>query len=102
MYPIFVQISQSSTEEKIPWKKKYPYIKSSDLIQMRNVLMTLRMQNKFVHKNLLAMEDKLLNVAAELGNNDAISILSFNAIQQQERATPNIMIKMTLKLLIDL
>ncbi|CAI4057485.1 Mss2p SKDI_04G1390 [Saccharomyces kudriavzevii IFO 1802] len=85
MYPIFVQISQSSTEEKIPWKKKYPYIKSSDLIQMRNVLITLRMQNKFVHKNLLAMEDKLLNFAAELGNNDAISILSFNAIQQHDK-----------------
>ncbi|CAI4059427.1 hypothetical protein SUVZ_04G1380 [Saccharomyces uvarum] len=84
MYPIFVQVSQLTNKESIPWKKKYPYLKSSDIMQMRNVLVTLRMQNKFVHKDVLAMENKLLNIAAELGNNDAISILSFNVVQAQE------------------
>ena len=84
MYPIFVQVSQLTNKESIPWKKKYPYLKSSDIMQMRNVLVTLRMQNKFVHKDVLAMENKLLNIAAELGNNDAISILSFNAVKALE------------------
>lgn len=82
MFPIFLQVSQTTNEENVPWKKKYPYIKSSDIMQMRNVLITLRKQNKFVHKDLLAMEDKLLNIAAELCNNDAISILSFNVVHQ--------------------
>ena len=87
MYPIFVQVSQLTDKDSISWKKKYPYLRSSDIMQMRNVLITLRMQNKFVHKDVLAMENKLLNVAAELGNNDAISILSFNVVQAQENNT---------------
>ncbi|GES68794.1 hypothetical protein SCEPF1_0021005300 [Saccharomyces cerevisiae] len=85
MYPIFLQVSQNTNQENIPWRKKYPYIRSSDIMQMRNVLITLRTQNKFVHKDLLAMEDKLLNIAAELGNNDAISILSFNVIHEYKK-----------------
>ncbi|CAI4037799.1 hypothetical protein SMKI_04G1330 [Saccharomyces mikatae IFO 1815] len=85
MYPIFLHVSQTTNEESISLKKKFPYIKSSDIMQMRSALITLRMQNKFVHKDLLVMEDRLLNIAAELGSNDAISILSFKVVHEHEK-----------------
>lgn len=64
-----------------PLEIKVPkYIKSSDLMTFKDALATIRTTTKSINKNLVDLENELVEQAAELGNNNAITILAFEAI----------------------
>ncbi|KAL6017926.1 hypothetical protein ACI3LY_001208 [Candidozyma auris] len=56
------------------------YTKNEDLMTLRSVLRDIRALSSSVNKNLVDLENELIEQAAELGNNDAIAMLAFEAI----------------------
>jgi protein MSS2 len=56
------------------------YVKSYDLMVFKSVLSTIRTTTNTINNNLLDLENELVEQAAELGDNDAISILAFETI----------------------
>lgn len=59
------------------------FVNHSDLMMLRSILYDIRSVTKSVNKNLVDLENELVEQAAELGNNDAIAMLSFEAIQNK-------------------
>ncbi|KAF5211952.1 hypothetical protein EJF18_20621 [Clavispora lusitaniae] len=57
-----------------------PYTKHDDLMILRSILHNLRSVTNSVNKNLVDLENELVEQAAELGNNDAIAMLAFESI----------------------
>lgn len=57
------------------------FVVSDDLMILREVLGIIRKTTNTINKNLVDIEKELLQQAGELGNNDAIALLSFSAIQ---------------------
>ncbi|KAH7586440.1 Protein MSS2, mitochondrial [Nakaseomyces glabratus] len=80
LYPIYVGLYHGVP---VPQQQKLlDGVKGSDLIVMRNVLEKVRNRTRYARPDMLKLEDKLLELAAELGNNDAIAILSFRSIRE--------------------
>lgn len=73
--------SQLDTPEEIRLPK---YATHVDLMMLRSILYDLRSITKSVNRNLVDLENELIEQAAELGNNDAIAMLAFEAIQLKE------------------
>lgn len=63
-----------------------PYTKHQDLMSLREVLRGLRAATSSVNPNLVALENELVEQAAELGNPDAISILAFEVVSQPDHS----------------
>lgn len=59
------------------------YTTSDDLMLFKQVLATIRITTNSINRNLLDLENELVEQAAELGNNDAIAILAFKAIDDK-------------------
>ncbi|CAI5760610.1 unnamed protein product [Candida verbasci] len=81
MIPILTTIYNNlSTPDKI----KLPiYTKSSDLMEFQTVLKNIRNLTSSYNKNLIDLENELIEQSAELGNSNAISILSFETVQKR-------------------
>lgn len=62
-------------------------IKGKDLMIMKKVLEKVRHKTKAINKNLLALENVLLDRAAEIGDNDAISLLCFDVLKDPDSNT---------------
>lgn len=60
------------------------YTTNEDLMTLRAVLRDIRVLSSAVNKNIVDLENELVEQAAELGNNDAIAMLAFEAIQLPE------------------
>ncbi|GEQ67271.1 hypothetical protein JCM33374_g935 [Metschnikowia sp. JCM 33374] len=60
------------------------YTKHDDLMTLRSVLHELRSATNSVNKNLVDLENELVEQAAELGNSDAIAMLAFEAVASSE------------------
>lgn len=56
------------------------YIDASDLMVMKKVLETIRLQTKTTNRHLVDLENELVEKAAEYGNNDAIALLCYEAL----------------------
>lgn len=56
------------------------YTGHEDLMDLRSILHDLRSVTNLVNKNLVDLENELVEQAAELGNNDAIAMLAFEAL----------------------
>lgn len=68
-----------------PAKIKLPlYTQSEDLMALRSILQNLRSVTNSINKNLVDLENELVEQAAELGNYDAIAMLAFEAISLKE------------------
>lgn len=59
------------------------YATHADLMMLRSILYDIRSVTKSVNRNLVDLENELVEQAAELGNNDAIAMLAFEAIQEK-------------------
>lgn len=59
------------------------FVKSDDLMVLRQVLSSIRKSTNTINRNLVDLENELLEQASELGNNDAIAFLAFNTIQDK-------------------
>lgn len=57
------------------------YVKGNDLMTCKQVLTSIRSTTNSINKNLVLLENELVEQAAELGNNDAITILAFESIE---------------------
>lgn len=66
-----------STPELIRLPK---YVNSNDLMTFKNVLSTIRNTTNAINRNLVDLENELVEQAAEFGNNDAITMLAFETI----------------------
>ncbi|SCW01903.1 LAFE_0E09802g1_1 [Lachancea fermentati] len=62
-------------------------ITALDMMTMKKVLEKVRHRTKSVNKNLLALENEILDRAAEMGDNDAISLLAYNVLKAPEKNT---------------
>lgn len=65
----------SPTEIKLP-----SYTRHEDLMTLRSILQNLRSVTNSINKNLVDLENELVEQAAELGNSDAIAMLAFEAV----------------------
>ncbi|SCU89633.1 LAME_0E04676g1_1 [Lachancea meyersii CBS 8951] len=87
LYPVYESVYNSldvgHTERCFPVS-----FKGEDVMMMKKVLEKLRHRTKSVNRNLRDLENELLENAAELGDNDAISVLSFNVITNSDKNTP--------------
>lgn len=80
--PIFTSIYENLEN---PSNIRLPhYTKHDDLMTLRAVLRDIRALSNAVNKNLVDIENELIEQAAELGNNDAIAMLAFEAIGSSE------------------
>lgn len=61
-----------------------PYTRNQDLMTLRSILRSLRAATNSVNRNLVDLENELVEQAAELGNSDAIAMLAFEAIAQDK------------------
>lgn len=79
MMPLLTHIYDNlATPSKIEIPRN---IKSFDLMVFRKMLTTIRSQTQSVNKNLVALENELVEQSAEMGNLDAIAILAFETIR---------------------
>lgn len=80
--PIFSNIYENLDD---PDKIRLPhYTKHEDLMTLRAILRDIRSLSNSVNKNLVDLENELIEQAAELGNNDAISMLAFEAVSRPD------------------
>lgn len=75
VYKLFYESIKNKSELKIP-----RYIDGSDLMIMKRILENYRVQSNLIIKNLVNLENELLEAAAELHDNNAISILAFETL----------------------
>lgn len=57
------------------------YTQSDDLMRLKEVLAAIRKSTNTINRNLVELENELVEQAGELGNNDAIAMLAFQTIQ---------------------
>ncbi|KAI5962027.1 hypothetical protein CANMA_003679 [Candida margitis] len=62
-----------------------PSVKSSDLMVFRKLLTSIRSVTQSVNKHLLALENELVEQAAERGDLDAITMLAYETIRENLR-----------------
>ena len=58
------------------------YVKAFDLMVFKNVLSSIRTTTNTINTNLLDLENELIEQAADLGDNDAISMLAFETVER--------------------
>ncbi|KAH9198735.1 hypothetical protein LQ764DRAFT_227684 [Zygosaccharomyces rouxii] len=86
LYPVYDNIYQNmqkGIDTEIP-----KGISPSDLMIMKKVLEKIRHRTKSINPHLLALENALLDRSAELGNNDAISLLAFDVLRDPGHNNP--------------
>lgn len=57
------------------------YVNGNDLMTCKQILAAIKKNTNTINKNLLALEDELVEQAAEMGQEDAITILAFKVIE---------------------
>lgn len=60
------------------------YVTGNDLMICKQVLHAIEKNTNTINKNLLALEEELVEQAAELGDEDAITILAFKVIENPQ------------------
>lgn len=84
-YSKFIPVLESIyTNLDKPDNIKLPkYVKPYDLMAFKNVLSTIRTTTNTINNHLLDLENELIEQAAELGDNDAISMLAFETVEKR-------------------
>ncbi|ODQ80651.1 hypothetical protein BABINDRAFT_28858, partial [Babjeviella inositovora NRRL Y-12698] len=77
LYPIYESVYRSIDSDGFTLPN---YATSADLMLMREVLGVIRKRTHATNRHLLALENELVEKAAELGNNDAVATLAFETI----------------------
>lgn len=82
MIPVLESIYDNlDSPEKIQLPR---YVQHNDLMQFKEMLAMVRSSTNSVNKNLARLENELVEQAAELGNNDAITMLAFETIRKPD------------------
>lgn len=58
-----------------------------DLMVQKNILATVRNKTNVINKNLVDLENELVEQAAELGDNDAITMLAFETLNSKSTSS---------------
>lgn len=86
LLPILNSVYASlDTPEKIKLPK---YTKPYDLMTFKNVLQTIRTTTSTANIHLVSLENELVEQAAELGDNNAISMLAFETVRNRSKSSP--------------
>lgn len=87
LYPVFESLYDNAgnrdPSELIPTS-----FKASDVMIMKKVLEKIRHRTKSTNKNLIGLENELLETAAEMGDNDAIALLAFSFLKNPGKHAP--------------
>lgn len=78
LYPVYESVYKlldTLEDAEIPVK-----VDANDLMVMKRALETIRTQTSTTNRHLLALENSLVEYAAERGNNDAVALLSYEAL----------------------
>lgn len=80
LYPVYETIynGMDTQEEEIPISSN---IDASDVMIMKKGLEKVRHRTKSINRHLLALENTLLDKAAEMGDNDAVALLAFDVLK---------------------
>ncbi|CAX41848.1 mitochondrial inner membrane protein, putative [Candida dubliniensis CD36] len=85
MMPILNHIYNNlSTPESINLTQLKIQSSSYDLMKFKKLLQEIRKVTNSINVHLLDLENELIEQSAELGNNDAISILAFETIRKRQ------------------
>ncbi|SCU81937.1 LADA_0C01948g1_1 [Lachancea dasiensis] len=87
LYPVYESIYESLAPNGTPAHVPSSF-QADDIMIMKKVLERLRRRTKSINKNLIGLENELLDRAAEMGNNDAISSLAFDVLRNPARSAP--------------
>ncbi|ODV63431.1 Mss2p ASCRUDRAFT_26236, partial [Ascoidea rubescens DSM 1968] len=79
VYQLFYNSISNQNQNESPIKIP-EYIDGSDLMIMKRILENYRILSNLIIKNLVNLENELLEAAAELHDNNAISILAFETL----------------------
>lgn len=84
LYPVYESIynnlGHSDRENALP--KSFT---ASDVMIMKKVLEKLRHRTKSTNRNFIALENELLEKAAEMGDNDAIGLLAYSVLKNPQK-----------------
>ncbi|GME80866.1 unnamed protein product [Ambrosiozyma monospora] len=78
--PIYENLQKAEPEEYTLPKK----VAGSDLLLFQKILAEIRSRTHTSNKYLVKLEDELIEKSAEMGNRDALTILSFRALKDKE------------------
>ncbi|CDO94739.1 unnamed protein product [Kluyveromyces dobzhanskii CBS 2104] len=85
LYPIYEKLYEG-LEKDIDVEVPHG-LKGKDMMVMKKVLEKVRHKTKAINKNLLALENAILDRAAEAGDNDAIALLCFEVLKDPANNT---------------
>ena len=78
LYPLYEKLYKEMDKEvNVAIPKGF---EPKDLMIMKKVLEKVRHKTKAINKNLIRLENELLDKAAEMGDNDAIALLCLSLI----------------------
>lgn len=84
LYPVYETIYKAICDPQ--YEAKIPsYITASDLMIMKKALENVRISSHTTNLHLLGLENEITERAAEYGNNDAVSLLAFEALLDDKR-----------------
>ncbi|KAH3901215.1 related to Protein MSS2, mitochondrial [Saccharomycodes ludwigii] len=86
LYPIYESIYDNLDGPDVKIKVP-PEIKANAMMLMKKTLERVRFKTKAINKHLLALENEILDKAAEMGDDDAISLLAFEVLKCPEENT---------------
>lgn len=79
LYPLYEKLYKEMDKEvNVAIPKGF---EPKDLMIMKKVLEKVRHKTKAINKNLIRLENELLDKAAEMGDNDAIALLCFDVLK---------------------
>ncbi|EDO17536.1 hypothetical protein Kpol_534p15 [Vanderwaltozyma polyspora DSM 70294] len=89
LQPLFKYFYENmdNDEVEITANKLWKGITGDDLMLMKKVLERTRRKTKATNKHLLVLENSILDKAADVGNQDAIAILSFDVLKDPKNST---------------
>ncbi|KAH3687075.1 hypothetical protein WICPIJ_001948 [Wickerhamomyces pijperi] len=86
LYPVYESVYKSISYDPTQDEPNIPkFITASDLMIMKKALETVRTSTRTTNLHLLGLENELLEKAAEYGNNDAVSLLAYEALMDDKR-----------------
>lgn len=86
LYPQYEIAYNNVDSENLPLAAS---LTASDVMIMKKVLEKVRSRTKSVNRHLLKLENALLEKSAEMGNNDAVSLLAFDVLKNPAKSSPD-------------
>ncbi|GMM34725.1 Mss2 protein [Saccharomycopsis crataegensis] len=89
LLPIYEKVYRGIDEGETPENDISSLVDGSDLLIMKKALEKYRIYSNTINRNLVQLENQLVEKAAEHGNNDAIALLAFETLTTMDQTILN-------------